>query len=137
MNFQIRAISDPAKLREERLRRSARGQVDAMNFRTEEQAERDCSAGAFVHYREIGNHCRERLTVPFLRGCFFTTLLADAALASWSFFHFGTHGAKIVGGGDYREKNDEDASQSQQNLDGSEAAAVMSRSGVAPQPISR
>ena len=75
--------------------------------------------------------------MPSVRGISFTALLAGAALAGGSFLHLRAHGLQIVAGRNYREQYDEHASQSQQDLDGSEAAAVMSRSGVAPQPIGR
>lgn len=86
---------------------------------------------------EIGSGGRERLTTPFGGGWFFAALLADAAFAGGRFLHLGAHGAEIVGGRDYREENDEHASEGQQALKGSEAAARRQGPGMAPQAIGR
>jgi len=107
------AISDPQELSKDRLRRSAGGQVHAMEFWSKERVDGHNVPSAIVHHEKTGTGGRQRLAVPFGGAGFFTALLADAALAGGRFLHLSAHGAEIVSRRDYREENDEHASQGQ------------------------
>ncbi len=71
------------------------------------------------------NICRRdkrRWTLPFPRRGLLIARLPDAVSAVRRFFHFGAHGPKVVGGRNHREEDDQQASQGQQTVQGTELA---------------
>lgn len=60
--------------------------------------------------------------------------LADDTLAGLGLFLLGAHGAQVVGGRNYGEENDQDASESQQALPGAHLAPRAGTARATPQP---